>query len=213
MPGILSCSVISDKLFVLQRSDSETVVKLLNHRLPKTNLNKYHLKYTVAMTLPCSAERLFSVPFHKCFGGQDGNELKLFYYSKSKEIIKLEKELEVKSLTKPSLSDDGMVIVGTESGVAVHQMYGEGLKFLRHDDFDGFVKCVFIKGNVVTAAVLHQNSTKVLQNSPHDFGIDLCSAICNFYHAIGYVPPVVGKKDHSFHLTIVFNRQKLLSHL
>ena len=213
VPGTLSCSVISDKLFVLQRSDSETVVKLLNHRLPKTNLNKYHLKYTVAMTLPCSAERLFSVPFHKCFGGQDGNELKLFYYSKSKEIIKLEKELEVKSLTKPSLSDDGMVIVGTESGVAVHQMYGEGLKFLRHDDFDGFVKCVFIKGNVVTAAVLHQNSTKVLQNSPHDFGIDLCSAICNFYHAIGYVPPVVGKKDHSFHLTIVFNRQKLLSHL
>ena len=163
VPEILSCSVISNKLFVLQRSNSETVVKLLNYRLPKTNLNKYHLKYTVAMTLPCNAERLFSVPFHKCFGGQDGNELKLFYYSKSKKVIKLEKQLEVKSLTKPSLSDNGMVIVGTESGVAVHQMYGEGLmKIVRHDGVDGFVKCVFIRGNVVTAAVLDLKVAQLL---------------------------------------------------
>ena len=83
-----------------------------------------------------------------------------------------------------------MVILATESGVAVHQMYGEGLmKIVSHERFNGFVKCVSITGNIKTSVVLQQNSTAVFQNSPLDFGVELCSSICKFYCAIGYFPP------------------------
>ena len=105
VPEILSSAVMANQLFVLRVEGSEKVVQLLSYHLPKKCVKNFNLQYTVSMTVPCNIKRLISVPFNKYFGGQDDeNALKLFWYSKSRGIIKLEKPLNLNSCVKPFIS-------------------------------------------------------------------------------------------------------------
>ena len=191
VPEILSSAVMANQLFVLKTEESEKVVQLLTYSLPKKCVKNFNLQYNVTMTVPCNIKRLISVPFNKYFGGQDDeNSLKLFWYSKSRGVIKLEKPLNLNSCTKPFVSSDGYILTGTDSGIDVHHMYGKGL--IEHTytrNISGSINALSLNGRVITAVVTIQNTTCLLQNSPLDFGIEFSNAVCMLYNAIGYVPP------------------------
>ena len=189
-------STHDDNLYVLRRKKSGQVVQLLSFDLTKKSKSRLSLGYNVVLKMRPSMEieKLFALPFDRCFGGMDSdNNLKLFYYSAQSKGRISEHQLEPTSITKPFVHLDGTMLASTGNGLILYQLSFDGKSVSTDNkgahEFSGSTIACCVNGKVISAAVVNQNSFCLLQLGPLDFAVKYSKAISALYDAIGYVPP------------------------
>ena len=194
--GILSSACSTDGVYVLRQKESGKLVQFMSFDVPKKHTKKLCIGFKVLLKVRvvCGIERLFSVPFVRCFGTMGADKLlKIYYHTAKSKHRATEITLSLSTCSKPHVSHNGTLLTSTDTSIVVHKLKCAGktasTEFVRTHHVTGMVVAFCLSGKVISAAIMNQNNFHLHQYGPLNFALQYTNAVSKLYDAIGYIPP------------------------